>query len=62
MKEFKSQLIDTPGVIQRVSLLFFGHSQLIIGFNTFLPAGYRIECTLDGSTHDQITVTNNGWR
>ncbi|KAK0450434.1 histone deacetylase complex, SIN3 component [Desarmillaria tabescens] len=59
MKEFKSQLIDTPGVIQRVSHLFFGHPQLIIGFNTFLPAGYRIECTSDGSTHNRITVTNS---
>ncbi|UYV75247.1 SIN3A [Cordylochernes scorpioides] len=43
MKEFKSQSIDTPGVIQRVSNLFKGHTPLIIGFNTFLPPGYKIE-------------------
>ncbi|GAA5935960.1 uncharacterized protein JCM15063_001860 [Sporobolomyces koalae] len=47
MKEFKSQGIDTPGVIDRVSTLFRGHPALIQGFNTFLPPGYRIECTID---------------
>ncbi|KAI6251425.1 Paired amphipathic helix protein pst1 [Erysiphe necator] len=44
MKDFKSQVIDTPGVINRVSDLFAGHPNLIQGFNTFLPPGYRIEC------------------
>lgn len=43
MKEFKSQSIDTPGVIQRVSNLFKGYPDLIVGFNTFLPPGYKIE-------------------
>lgn len=43
MKEFKSQSIDTPGVIQRVSNLFKGFPELIDGFNTFLPPGYKIE-------------------
>ena len=43
MKEFKSQGIDTPGVIERVSTLFRGHPALIQGFNTFLPPGYRID-------------------
>uniref|UniRef100_A0A1B6C0M8 Paired amphipathic helix protein Sin3a n=1 Tax=Clastoptera arizonana TaxID=38151 RepID=A0A1B6C0M8_9HEMI len=43
MKEFKSQSIDTPGVIERVSTLFTGHPDLIVGFNTFLPPGYKIE-------------------
>jgi hypothetical protein len=36
MKEFKAQSIDTPGVIDRVLNLFFGHRELILGFNTFL--------------------------
>lgn len=35
--------IDTPGVIARVSNLFKGHPELIVGFNTFLPPGYKIE-------------------
>ena len=43
MKDFKSQAIDTPGVIGRVSQLFSGHPHLIQGFNTFLPPGYKIE-------------------
>ena len=30
-------------MIERVSQLFKGHSTLIKGFNTFLPAGYKIE-------------------
>ncbi|XP_065323201.1 uncharacterized protein LOC135930347 [Gordionus sp. m RMFG-2023] len=43
MKEFKSQSIDTPGVIGRVSGLFKGHPDLIVGFNTFLPPGFKVE-------------------
>ncbi|EFX72567.1 hypothetical protein DAPPUDRAFT_200975 [Daphnia pulex] len=46
MKEFKSQSIDTPGVIARVSSLFRGHPELIVGFNTFLPPGYKIEVSV----------------
>lgn len=34
--------INTPGVIMRVSKLFRGYPSLILGFNTFLPPGYRI--------------------
>ncbi|KAK0215617.1 paired amphipathic helix [Armillaria fumosa] len=58
MKEFKNQLIDIPSVIHRVSHLFFGHPQLITGFNAFLPAGCHIEITADGPTQGLITVTN----
>ncbi|GAN05808.1 paired amphipathic helix protein Sin3a isoform 1 [Mucor ambiguus] len=57
MKDFKSQSIDTPGVIERVSTLFKGHPQLISGFNTFLPAGYRIECSVDPRDPNRIIVT-----
>ena len=53
MKEFKSQSIDTPGVIQRVSTLFKGHPELIVGFNTFLPPGYKIEI----HSNDQVNVS-----
>jgi len=49
MKEFKSQSIDTPGVISRVSTLFRGHPELIVGFNTFLPPGYKIEVQTSAS-------------
>ena len=53
MKDFKSQTIDTPGVIFRVSQLFNGHPNLIQGFNTFLPQGFRINC----DDHNNIRVT-----
>lgn len=43
MKKFKAQEIDTPGVIRRVSELFRGYNNLILGFNTFLPEGFKIE-------------------
>lgn len=48
--------IDTPGVINRVSELFAGHPNLIQGFNTFLPHGYRIECGT-GNDPNSIRVT-----
>ncbi|KAJ7597424.1 hypothetical protein C8J56DRAFT_920036 [Mycena floridula] len=57
MKDFKSQVIDTPGVIQRVSRLFHGNPELIQGFNTFLPQGYRIEVSDDPLDPNTITVT-----
>jgi paired amphipathic helix protein Sin3a len=53
MKDFKSGQIDTPGVINRVSTLFAGNPDLIQGFNTFLPPGYRIEC---GAGDDPNTI------
>jgi paired amphipathic helix protein Sin3a len=40
-------------VINRVSELFAGHPNLIQGFNTFLPPGYRIEC---GAGNDPNTI------
>lgn len=66
MKLFKTQSIDTPGVIERVSTLFRGYPSLIQGFNTFLPPGFRIECSLirrpDPSTEvaDLVTVFSPG--
>ena len=53
MKDFKGGVIDTPGVIGRVSSLFAGNPELIQGFNTFLPPGYRIEC---GPGNDTSTI------
>jgi paired amphipathic helix protein Sin3a len=50
---FTTNSIDTPGVINRVSELFAGHPNLIQGFNTFLPPGYRIEC---GAGNDPNTI------
>lgn len=50
MKEFKAQSIDTTEVIRRVSDLFSGHNDLILGFNTFLPPGYQIKVIEDEAT------------
>ncbi|EAU92595.2 transcription regulatory protein [Coprinopsis cinerea okayama7 len=60
MKDFKSQNIDTPGVIQRVSRLFHGNPTLIQGFNTFLPVGYRIDISADPSDNTITVTTPNG--
>ncbi|KAM5238667.1 paired amphipathic helix protein Sin3b [Ctenodactylus gundi] len=58
MKEFKSQSIDTPGVIRRVSQLFHEHPDLIVGFNAFLPLGYRIDIPRNGKIHIQAPPTS----
>ncbi|KAJ3220080.1 Transcriptional regulatory protein sin3 [Dinochytrium kinnereticum] len=55
MKDFKAQTIDTPGVIERVSTLFRGYPNLINGFNTFLPPGYRLEAP--ANPKDPVRVT-----
>lgn len=44
-------------MIDRVSTLFRGNPNLIQGFNTFLPPGYRIECSDDPSDPNPIKVT-----
>ena len=54
LQEFKSQSIDTPGVISRVSMLFKGHPELIVGFNTFLPPGYKIEVQTNEAQHSSL--------
>mgnify|MGYP005669533841 FL=1 len=60
MKNFKAQEIDTPGVIQQVSRLFRGYNKLILGFNTFLPDGYKIELPLDGNNATMTVITPAG--
>jgi paired amphipathic helix protein Sin3a len=60
MKNFKAQEIDTPGVIQQVSQLFHGYNKLILGFNTFLPDGYKIELPLEGDDAMMTVITPSG--
>ena len=60
MKNFKAQEIDTPGVIQQVSHLFHGYNKLILGFNTFLPDGYKIELPLEGDNATMTVITPSG--
>ena len=54
MKNFKSQTIDTPGVIRRVSELFAGNKKLVLGFNTFLPEGYKVSATQTPSLYSRF--------
>lgn len=42
MRKFKSQEVGLPFVIDRISRLFHGHNNLILGFNKFLPNGFSI--------------------
>lgn len=42
IRDFKAQSIDTPRVINRIITLFQGRRELILGFNTFLPPGFKI--------------------
>ncbi|CAI0379568.1 unnamed protein product [Linum tenue] len=42
LKDYRAMRIDTSSVIARVKQLFRGHPDLILGFNTFLPEGYKI--------------------
>ncbi|KAJ7665072.1 paired amphipathic helix [Mycena polygramma] len=56
MKDFKLRLIDTLGVLQRVSQLFHEHRVLIERFNIFLPLGYRITFSKNPEEPHTITV------
>ncbi|KZW02876.1 hypothetical protein EXIGLDRAFT_829000 [Exidia glandulosa HHB12029] len=56
MKQFKSEQINTLGVIELLAVLFDGHPQLIHEFNNFLPQGYRIECSIYMSSVTVITT------
>ncbi|KAG8689002.1 Transcriptional regulatory protein sin3 [Ceratobasidium sp. 423] len=56
MKDFMSQVIDIPSVIERVLALFNGHITLIQAFNTFLPPGHRIDCAVERD-YNLITIT-----
>ncbi|KIM20378.1 hypothetical protein M408DRAFT_82101, partial [Serendipita vermifera MAFF 305830] len=48
MKDFKTEVIDTAEVMVRVARLFKEDTDLIHGFNTFLPAGYSIKVSSGG--------------
>ena len=43
MNKFKTHAIDIPGVMDHVFKLFRGNNKLILGFNTFLPDGHKID-------------------
>jgi len=41
--EFKTKKIDYLGVAERISNIFKGHPELIMGFNVWLPPSHQIE-------------------
>ncbi|XP_036702972.1 paired amphipathic helix protein Sin3b isoform X2 [Balaenoptera musculus] len=54
----ETESIDTPGVIRRVSQLFHEHPDLIVGFNAFLPLGYRIDIPKNGKLNIQSPLSS----
>ncbi|AQK79686.1 paired amphipathic helix protein Sin3-like 5 isoform X2 [Zea mays] len=42
MRDFKSDRLDSTGVIARVKTIFHGYPDLILGFNAFLPKEHAI--------------------
>ncbi|KAI9298185.1 hypothetical protein K502DRAFT_311916 [Neoconidiobolus thromboides FSU 785] len=56
MKQFKFRELDTLGVIDRVASLFQGYPTLVIGFNAFLPPGFRIEISNDADARNGVKV------
>eukprot|EP00957_Ditylum_brightwellii_P203513 15334953-Ditylum_brightwellii.AAC.1 len=55
--------IDTVDVMYRVSNLFRGHNSLILGFNAFLPEGFKIELEEvlddDDDDDDEVVMERN---
>ncbi|KAI3988699.1 hypothetical protein MKX01_027063 [Papaver californicum] len=47
LEDFKVYKIDTLGVMSRIKVLFKGHPDLILGFNTFTPEGNEISTTME---------------
>jgi paired amphipathic helix protein Sin3a len=47
MMDFKAMKIDTSGVIARLKDLFKGHTNLILGFNIFVPKGSKFDYGID---------------
>jgi len=47
MMDFKALRIDTSGVIARLKDLFKGHTNLILGFNIFVPKGCELDYGID---------------
>lgn len=60
MREFKMQTIGTEVVIRRVRELFEGHTDLIVGFNNFIPQAYRMDAPVSRCPSTNIGVRNSG--
>ncbi|KAG5581301.1 hypothetical protein H5410_051928 [Solanum commersonii] len=58
MKYLKSRRIDHVGVIERVRELFKGHPSLLLGFNAFVPNGYKIMLNDEDNASSKKTTNN----
>jgi Paired amphipathic helix repeat len=59
MHAFKLQQMDMDTVIRRVTTLFQGNPQLLVGFNVFLPQGHAMEPAPTDSGDRGSTNTNS---
>ncbi|KLO07663.1 hypothetical protein SCHPADRAFT_836292 [Schizopora paradoxa] len=57
IKDFKSKRIGLQSVMHQTSNLFRGHTDLIMGLQPFLPAGYRYECHKGNGFRGRDTFT-----
>eukprot|EP00035_Acanthoeca_spectabilis_P003852 m.96067 g.96067 ORF g.96067 m.96067 type:complete len:323 (+) comp12349_c0_seq2:152-1120(+) len=55
MRDFKQSLIDTPGVIRAVGVLFKGREDLISGFKIFLPPGWLMYPRWKRAYHGELS-------
>ncbi|CAN8239173.1 unnamed protein product [Cochlearia groenlandica] len=60
MRDFKAQRLDTCGVVLKVKELFKGQDDLLLGFNTFLPYGYKVTLE-DDQTQSKIVDFNDAF-
>ncbi|KAG5129517.1 hypothetical protein JHK84_035914 [Glycine max] len=62
--DFKAKRVNIYDVIKRVKELFKGHNNLILGFQTFLPKGYKITFDKDEAPsnfgQNQVPGSGNG--
>ncbi|KAK7273335.1 hypothetical protein RIF29_14384 [Crotalaria pallida] len=56
MIDFKEKRIRTNDVISATMELFKGHNDLLMGFNTFLPRGYKIQLPIEGEQLSKTVV------
>nr|CAD7264455.1 unnamed protein product [Timema shepardi] len=58
LKKFKSHSIDTCDVMEKVTDLFKGHPNLIVGFMRFLPSEYIVDVLCNEQKNGDSNVVN----
>lgn len=62
VKDCKAERIDTKCLAKRVKELFKGHTNLIFGFNNFLPKKYQIGTDDDDDDDMRLTKKQKTWK